>query len=89
MEFTPAEKRYLHREHAELRMPHLLTLEEFRALGCPDHIANAAINSQLEKRARQLGPKFEAQRKVLAGQPFEPAAPNVALEDRIAANQLF
>jgi hypothetical protein len=84
MEFTEAEKRYLHREHAEVRMPHLLTLDEFRALGCPDHIAATAINSQLEKRARQLGPKFQAARKGL------PAVTETdVLADKIAASRLF
>lgn len=84
MEFTDAEKRYLHREHADLRMPKLLTLDEFRNLGCPDHIALRAINSQLEKRAQQLGPKFEAVRKSL------PAVTETdVLADKIAANKLF
>jgi hypothetical protein len=84
MEFTEAEKRYLHREHAELRMPHLLTLEEFRTLGCPDHIAVPVIKSQLEHRARQLGQKFQAARKDL---PQVTAVDELA--DKIAANKLF
>jgi hypothetical protein len=84
MEFTEAEKRYLHREHAELRMPHLLTLDEFRAMGCPDHIAMPVIKSQLEKRAEQLGPKFEAARKDL---PKVTAVDELA--DKIAANKMF
>jgi hypothetical protein len=83
MEFTQSERRYLHREHAEARMPKLLTLEEFRALGCPDHISVPAIQSQLERRAEKLGPKFTDIRQNLN------AGETDALVDKVNAASLF
>lgn len=78
MEFTEAELRFLHRDHAELRMPKLLTVEELMDLGCPEEIALRTVNSNLEKRVQQLGPKFQ--------QRFKKADP---LADRISAAKLF
>lgn len=86
MQFTEAEKRFLHREHLAARLGKLLTLDEFRELGCPDSVAVPVIQSQLEGRARKLGPKFEAERKRLLS---EPPKYDDDLVSKIAAAELF
>ncbi len=87
MQFTEAEKRFLHREHGEIRLGHLLTVEEFIAINCPPEMAEQIVTRELEKRARQLGPKFAAYRKRLAAQPQVGAGDE--LVDKIAGASLF
>jgi hypothetical protein len=87
MEFTSAERRYLHREHGELRMPKLLTVEEFVAINCPPEMAERIVARELEKRARRLGPKFAVMRKGLNDKAV--VLNDDPLAEKIAASAMF
>ena len=52
MQFTEAEKRFLHRDHGEFRLGKLLTLDEFRALGCPGSRRAASHSAHSLKSGR-------------------------------------
>ena len=65
MEFTPAERRFLHRSHPELRMPALLTVEDFIAINCKPADAEIIVARELERRALRLGKKFSEARSYL------------------------
>jgi hypothetical protein len=84
MQFTEAERRFLHREHGEVRLGNLLTVDEFIAINCPPEMAERIVARELEKRAKKLGPKFDAFRK---RQPAAQASDDLA--GRIAAADLF
>jgi hypothetical protein len=79
MEFTTMERRFLHREHPELRLGKLLTVEELCAINCPQEMAERIVSRELEKRAQRLGPKFQTLRKHI----------NDPLAEKIAASSLF
>jgi hypothetical protein len=79
MEFTLAERRFLHRAHGEIRLNKLLTVEEFVEIGCPVAFAEATVARELEKRSRQLGKKFQDVRKHL----------NDPIMDKVEGTTLF
>ena len=88
MEFTTAERRFLHREHPELRLGKLLTVDKLVAINCPPAMAERIVSRELEKRVQRLGPKFADARLKLNDKGFV-ANDEDLLVAKINASSLF